>query len=109
MLVVLAAAGLLALLTFYRAHRNALLQFNAFDLIMVDGKVDRVALAFMVAFAVTTWAFAYLTIQGKMTDTLFGVYGGMWVAPLVLKVVFNKSDPAGITSTTMTVQQVTKP
>lgn len=112
MLGVLGIAALLLLITFWRAHRDALKQFNAFDLITENGKISKIALAFMVAFGVTTWAFAYLTIQGKMTEGLFLAYGGMWVAPLVAKVIFNKNELPGTTSTTLmsqTTTEVTKP
>lgn len=108
MLGVLAFGAALVMVSFWRAHRNALAQFNAFDLITENGKVSKIALAFMVAFGVTTWAFAYLTIQGKMTEGLFLAYGGMWVAPLVVKVVFNKNEMPGTTSSSTLIQQTTE-
>lgn len=110
MLGVLALATALLVLSFWRAHRDALAQFNAFDLITENGRVSKIALAFMVSFGVTTWAFAYLTIQGKMTEGLFLAYGGLWVAPLVAKVVFNKTDMPGTSTSTVVVQTTeTKP
>jgi len=108
MLGVLALGAALLVISFWRAHRDALAQFNAFDLITENGKVSKIALAFMVAFGVTTWAFAYLTIQGKMTEGLFLAYGGMWVAPLVVKVVFNKNEMPGTTSVSTLVSQTTE-
>lgn len=108
MLAVLGLAALAVLLSIWRAHRDALLQFNAFDLIMENGRVSKIALAFMLVLGVTTWAFVYLTIQGKMTEGLFLAYGAMWVAPLVAKVVFNKTDMPGTTSSTTLVQQTTE-
>lgn len=112
MLGVLAAAGLALLVSFWRAHRSTLVQFNALDLIMEGGKVSKIALAFMVAFSVTTWVFVYLTLRDKMTEGLFLAYGGMWVAPLVAKVVFGKTEFPSTTSTTLmsqTTTEVTKP
>jgi hypothetical protein len=111
-LCVLAAAGLVVVVTFWRCHRDALLQFNALDLIMENGKVSKIALAFMVVLGVTTWIVAYLTLRDKMTEGYFTSYGLMWVAPLVAKVVFNKTDLPGTTSTTLmsqTTTEVTKP
>lgn len=109
MLAVLAVAVLLAMLSFWRAHRNALLQFNAFDLLMENGKVSKIAVAFMLVLLVTTWVIVLLTVRDKLTEGYFLAYGGMWVAPLVTKVVFNKSDmPAGTTSSTTLVQQTTE-
>lgn len=108
MLAVLGVGAALVLISCWHAHRSALEQFNAFDLIMENGKVSKIALAFMVAFGVTTWAFAYLTLQDKMTEGMFLAYGGMWVAPLVVKVVFNKNEMPGTTSSTTLVQQTTE-
>lgn len=108
MLMVLGVAALVMLATFWRAHRDALAQFNAFDLIMENGRVSRIAVCFMVAFAVTTWIVVYLTVRDKMTEGLFLAYGGMWVAPLVAKLVFNKNDMLGVVTSTTTVQQTTE-
>jgi hypothetical protein len=108
MLCILAAAVLLVAVSFWRAHRDALVQFNAFDLIMENGRVSRIAVAFMCVLGVTTWAFVYLTIKDKMTEGIFLAYGGMWVVPLVAKVVFNKNDMPGTTSTTTVTQQTTE-
>lgn len=108
MLVILAAAILSVLLSFWRAHRNALIQFSAFDLIMENGKVSKIALAFMMVLGVTTWIMIYLTIQGKMTEGYFGAYGVMWVGPLVAKVIFNKTEMPSSTSSTTMVQQTTE-
>lgn len=91
--VLLACAALLVLLTFWRAHRDSLTQFNAFDLIMESGRVSRIALCFMVAFAVTTWVIVYLALRDKLTEGYLTSYGVMWVAPLVARVIFNKNEP----------------
>lgn len=108
MLGVLGVAALLIVVTFWRAHRDALKQFNAFDLIMENGRVSRIALCFMIAFGVTTWLVIYLALRDKMTEGLFLAYGGMWVAPLVAKLVFNQNDMPGSVTSTMTVQQTTE-
>lgn len=109
MLGVLALAACVALLLVWRAHRDSLSQFNALDLIMENGRVSKIAFTFMVAFAVTTWALAYLAVTGKLTEGYFTAYGVMWVGPLTAKLVFNKNDPPGATSTTIIQQtEVTK-
>ena len=89
MLAVLGIAAILVVISFWRAHRDALAHFNAFDLIMENGRVSKIALAFMVAFAVTTWVIVYLALRDKLTEGYLTSYGVMWVAPLVAKVVFN--------------------
>lgn len=107
MLAVLAVGALLLIVTFWRAHRSALAQFNAFDLIMENGRVSKIALCFMTAFAVTTWLVIYLALRDKMTEGLFLAYGGMWVAPLVAKVVFDKNEAPGTTTSSTLMQQTT--
>jgi len=108
MLAVLGVAAVLLVVSFWRAHRSALAQFNMFDLITENGRVSKIALAFMVAFGVTTWIVVYLTVRDKMTEGLFLAYGGLWVVPLVAKVVFDKNEMPGTTSSTVTVQQTTE-
>jgi len=108
MLAVLAAVTLLMVISFWRFHRDTLVQFNALDLIMENGRVSKIAFAFMVAFAVTTWLIVYLAVTGKMSEGYLTSYGAMWVAPLVLKVVFNKNDIPGTTSTSTLLQQTTE-
>jgi hypothetical protein len=103
MLTILAIGAVLVALSFWRAHRRPGFDFNAFDLIMENGRVSKIALTFMLAFAVTTWILIDLQLKGKMTEGYLTVYGGMWVASLVAKVVFNKSEmPSGTTVTSVT-------
>ncbi len=103
MLTILAAAGVLVAISFWRAHRKPGFDFDLFDLIMENGKVSKIALTFMMAFAVTTWILIDLQLKGKMTEGYLMTYGGMWVASLVAKVVFNK-DVAPEVGTTITTK-----
>lgn len=101
MLTTLAIGAVLVVVSFWRAHSRPGFDFNAFDLIMEGGKVSKIALTFMLAFAVTTWILIDLQLKGKMTEGYLMTYGGMWVASLVAKVVFNKTDlPSGTTTLT---------
>ena len=108
--VILAIGLLLLFVSFWRAHRKHGIAFDAFDLIMVDGKVDRIAMAFMLVLAVTTWIVIDLQITGRLSEGYFTTYGLMWVGPLVARVVFNKTDmPAGtMTSTKTTMESIEK-
>lgn len=81
------------LVSFWRAHHSQNFEFNAFDLLMENGRVSKIAVAFMGVLAVTTWVVIDLQITGKMTEGYLTTYGAMWVTPLVAKVVFNKQDP----------------
>jgi len=69
---------------------------------MENGKVSKIALGFMVVLAVTTWVVIVKEIKGTLTEGIFGLYGTMWVLPLVAKVVFNKTEMPGTTVTSMT-------
>lgn len=109
MLVALAVMAVAIVLSFWRAHRNVAVQFNALDLIMVDGKVDRIATVFMIAFAVSTWVIVDMEIKGKLDAGVLGLWLGAWVGPLVAKMVFGKNEMPGTTSSSTTlVQQTTE-
>ncbi len=104
MQIILGIAALLVIVSFWRAHRKAGFDFDAFDLIMENGKVSKIALAFMVVLAVTTWVVVDLQIKGNLTEGYFTTYGAMWVIPLVAKVVFNKTEMPNVTGTTTTTK-----
>ena len=108
MLVILASVAVIVILLLWRAQRDQMKAFNVFDLIMENGRVSKIAFSYMVVLAVTTWTEVYLTIQGKMTEGLFLAYGAMWVAPLVAKIVFNKTEPPSNTTVTTVTQQTTE-
>lgn len=98
---ILAGGAVLIVVSFWRAHSRPGFDFNAFDLIMENGRVSKIAMAFMLVLAVSTWVIVAQQLAGKLTEGMFGLWLGAWVTPLVAKVVFNKSDmPSGTTSTT---------
>lgn len=90
MQIILAIAFIVIAFSFYTAHKSHALEFNAFDLVMNKDRVDKIAVAFMLVLGVTTWVIIDLQVNGKLTEGYFTVYGGMWVAPLLAKVAFNK-------------------
>lgn len=91
---IMAVLLLIILWSFYRAHKDPSFAFNAFDLLMENGRVSKTAVVFMGAFAVMSWGFIRLVIDGKMSETLFASYGAMWVAPIISRMFAQKpSDP----------------
>lgn len=109
MLFALGAIFVFCVVSFWRAHRACNIAFNAFDLITENGKVSKIALAFMMAFAVTTWILIDQQMKGTLTEGVFGLYLGAWVAPLVAKVVFNKVEmPSTTVTATVTTTETTK-
>lgn len=91
--LLLAIAFLLIAISFWRAHKKPDFDFNAFDLVMTNGKVDKISFAFMLVLGVTTWVIIDLQINGKLTEGYITTYGTLWVIPLVAKVLFNKGAP----------------
>lgn len=109
MAVLLGLAILTILVSFWRAQKHPELAFDAFDLIMENGRVSKIAIAFMIVLIVTTWVIVDLQLKGNLTEGYFVAYGGMWVAPLVAKVVFNKTEiPSNTTITSMTETKISK-
>lgn len=92
MAIILALGFLAIVVSFWNAHRRTDIQFNALDLVLENGRVSRISVAFMAVLCVTTWVIVDLQINEKLTEGFFTAYGLMWVAPLVARVVFNKQD-----------------
>ena len=108
MLAVLAAVALLVAVSFWRAHRDALAQFNAFDLIMENGRASKIAVAFMLVLGVSTWVIVLLAIRDKLTEGMFGLWLAAWTGPLVAKVIFGKNDMPSTTTSTLMQQTTTE-
>lgn len=71
--------------SFYKAHKDETNQFNLLDLLMEGGRLSRIACAFMATLIVSSWVIVRLTLEGKLTDILYGAYLTAWVAPIVAK------------------------
>ncbi len=99
---------LVVLFSFWRAHRTPGFDFNAFDIIMENGKVSKLALVFMVSFAVTTWVIINQEITHRLTDGTLGLYLGAWVAPIVAKMFANSPVTSTTTSVSVETKEVTK-
>lgn len=105
--IVLCLLLLIIAVSMWHAQRNHP-HFDAFDLIMENGRVSKIAIAFMLVLAVTTWVIIDLQLKGALTEGYFTMYGTMWVVPLVAKVVFNKTElPANTTFTSTEVKTST--
>jgi uncharacterized membrane protein len=94
--------------SFYRAHKNPMLQLDLFDLVMSDGRVSRIAVAFMVTLCVTSWIMVRLTLDGKLTEGYFTGYGVMWIAPIVAK-LFSTNQQGTMTETSVTTSTKVTP
>lgn len=92
---IMVVAALVVILSCYRAQRDPNFRFDIFDLIMQDGRLSKTSVAFMTTLAVTSWVLIKLTVDGKMTETLYTAYGAMWVAPLVVKILKGAESDKG--------------
>jgi len=91
--IVLAVAVAAIVASFWQAHKKPSFDFNAFDLIMSKGKVDKIAVAFMLVLILSSWVIVDLQVNGRLTEGYFAIYTEAWITPLVAKVVFNKTEP----------------
>ena len=106
---ILATGILVVIWSIYRAQRDKNFQFDLFDLIMENGRVSKVAVAFMITLAVTSWIVLRMTIDGKMNELIFGAYGAMWVAPIIAKLFSQPQNSTSITSSSTTTIEEKKP
>lgn len=90
--MILAIAFLVIAFSFWQTHKSGDNQFNAFDLVMNKGKVDKIAVSYMLVLALSSWIMIDLQVNMKMTEGYFGIYIGAWIVPLVSKVVVNKGE-----------------
>ena len=106
-------AALVIAWSIYRAHQDQDSAFNLLDLLMENGRLSRLAFAFLVTLCVTSWIMIRLTFDGKITEGYVGLYGAMWVAPIIAK-LFSPAPAAGVTTVTdssirtQTVEQLPK-
>lgn len=90
--IILAAGVLVMIASIIRAHRTPGFEFNAFDLIMHEGRVDKIAVSYMLVLILSSWIMLDLQINNRMTEGYLGIYVGAWIVPLVSKVVANSGN-----------------
>lgn len=95
MLVILVCVASLIIFSLWRAHISQTAPFDFFDLLTENGRISKIAVAFMTVLGVSTWVIVDLQIKAHLTEGIFGMWLGAWVTPLVAKVVFNKTSPQG--------------
>lgn len=97
---------LLVTWSFYRAQRDPNISFNLFDLIMENGRVSKLAFAFMTGLILLTWLMADLQRMGKMTEGYMGLYGGIIIAPIIAKLFSPPPAPSTVTEISTTTRKV---
>ena len=94
---------LLITLSLYRAHKDNT-TFNLFDLLMHQGRVDKLACVFIGSWALHSWIMIDLQLAGKMSEGYLTLYAATWIAPVMAK-MFAKA-PESTTTTTLTKTEV---
>lgn len=89
---ILAVMVLLVALSVWR-YQCAANSFDLLDLLMENGRASRLAVAFAVSLAVTSWLMLKLSVDGKLTEGYLAIYGGLWVSPILTK-MFATSTPS---------------
>jgi hypothetical protein len=99
---VYAVIVLIAAWFLYRAHRDPGIPFDLKDLLMENGRVSKIAVAFLVTLFTSSWYVVYGTLNKQLTDIAFGAYLAAWVAPIVAHII--KGGESSSTTTTSTSQ-----
>src|SRR5262245_36512088 len=90
MLALLGVLLVLVVVTLRRRDRASDSPIKLEDLLLgEDGRISKAAAVMMGAFALTSWAIAYLAVNDKLTEGYFGAYLAAWVAPTVTRLIVN--------------------
>ena len=90
----------------YRTHNDPNSAFNLMDLIMENGRVSKLAFAFMTGLVLLSWVMIRLTLNEKMSEGYMGLYGATIIAPVIAK-LFSPPLVPGTTTTTDSSKTVT--
>lgn len=91
--IILAAFVVVVAVSLWRFQRDPDNKFDILDLLIENNRVSRLAFGFCVTLVVTSWLMLKLAIDGKLTEGYLGIYGALWVTPIVTK-MFATSPPA---------------
>lgn len=87
MVVALIIVLIVIVVSLYRAQKDGSNTLDLYDLVMENGRLSKSAFVMMGSWAVTSWMMVTLTLNGKMTEGIFGLYCTAWIAPVVTKII----------------------
>lgn len=91
--IIIVAGALLGIWRFQVGRNNS---FSVVDLLMENGVASKTAVILLGSFIATTWAFLYSTLEnGEADSTLLLAYGGLWVAPILARILSPKPPVDG--------------
>jgi len=85
---------LIVALFLYKAHRDPNSPFDLTDLLKINGKVSKIAIAFLTTLFTSSWYVVHEALEKQLTDTAFAAYLAAWVAPIVAAIL--KGDVAAL-------------
>lgn len=88
--------------TLLRWDKNDDIDFSFLDLLTENGRASKGAVVLMGAFVATTFVFIYYAMIGQLTEGYFGLYGAMWVTPVVARMITNQPSAPPVATTTTT-------
>src|SRR5215831_14731794 len=88
-------AGVMLIVAFilWRLHRDPNNNVDLTDLLQINGRVSKIAVAFLTTLFTSSWYVVHEALEKQLTDTAFAAYLAAWVAPIVAAIL--KGD-AGI-------------
>lgn len=76
----------------YNLQKDANNTIDIADIICDNGRLDGSKLFRLIAFIVSSWAFCFLVLNDKLTDTFYLTYIGIWTGNALLRNRFNMND-----------------
>lgn len=83
---------LLIAVLMYMRWRNQESEINLDDLLMENGRMSKISVVFLGSWVFSTWLMVFMTLNDKMTEGLFMAYGGLWIAPIVARIIRGDSN-----------------
>ena len=98
--LIYASIVIIVTLFLIRAHRDPNNPFDLFDLLKINGRVSKVAVAFLTTLFTSSWYVVHEALEKQLTDAAFAAYLAAWVAPIVAAIL--KWDGVSALSAVMT-------
>lgn len=87
-----AGVMLVVVLFLYKLHRNPNNPFDLTDLLKLNGRVSKAAVAFLTTLFTSSWYVVHEALEKQLTDVAFAAYLAAWVAPIVAAILKGDSS-----------------
>jgi hypothetical protein len=91
-------AGVMLIVAFvlWRLHRNPNNNIDMTDLLQINGRVSKIAVAFLTTLFTSSWYVVHEALEKQLSDAAFAAYLAAWVAPIVAAIL--KGDTPSISA-----------